>query len=111
MSSQALCWVVGDRLPSLYYTFRYADTGTAIDLTGATVTFITRARGSTGSTTTRSVTVVTAASGYVRYDPEVSFTATAGSYEGRFVATFPGSLPLSDPNQGSVFYEINAAIT
>lgn len=100
MSAKTFYIKLGDRLPSLGCTL-LDDTGTAQDVTGATVKFAVRRKGVPVTLLDASATVVTAASGIVRYDWAVGDTGTllgVGNFEGEFqvtltngkVGTFPG---------------------
>ena len=84
--------VQGARRPSQTITWT-DENGTALDLSGATIT--ARIRNTTANTTVASdgaFTVVTAASGIFRWDYSAADVATAGSYEVQFTATY-GSAP------------------
>ena len=100
MSAKTFYIKLGDRLPSLGCTL-LDDTGTAQDVPGATVKFAVRRKGVPVTLLDASATVVTAASGIVRYDWAVGDTGTllgVGNFEGEFqvtlangkVGTFPG---------------------
>lgn len=92
----------GDTAPSLRATLRNPD-GTAVDLTGATVRFLMRDRTS-GTVRVGSAAIVTAASGIVQYDWQSADTATAGTYDAEFEATFPGGKIETFPNNG--FFQV-----
>lgn len=80
--------VQGARRPSQTITWT-DENGTALDLSGATIT--ARIRNTTANTTVASdgtFTVVTAASGIFRWDYSAADVATAGSYEVQFTATY-----------------------
>lgn len=100
MSAKTFYIKLGDRLPSLGCTL-LDDTGVAQDVTGATVKFAVRRKNTKPALLDASATVVTAASGIVRYDWAAGDTATllgVGDFEGEFqvtlangkVGTFPG---------------------
>lgn len=72
--------------------------GTAIDLTGATVTFSMRPAGSsTLKVSAQSATVVSAANGTVRYDWAAGQTDTAGDYRAWWTVTFSGGEVQDSP--------------
>ena len=80
--------VQGARRPSQTITWT-DENGTALDLSGATIT--ARIRNTTANTTVASdgaFTVVTAACGIFRWDYSAADVATAGSYEVQFTATY-----------------------
>jgi len=84
--------VQGARRPSQTITWS-DENGTALDLTGATIT--ARIRNTTANTTVASdgaFTVVTAASGIFRWDYSTADVATAGDFEVQFTATFEAGL-------------------
>jgi hypothetical protein len=97
--SQTFYIKTGDRLPSLQVVCLGAD-GVARDLTGASVTFAVRRKGSRTTLLSGDAVLVTPASGVVRYDWGATDTTTLGpgSFEGEFqvvlsngkVGTFPG---------------------
>ena len=94
--------VVGDRSPSFTATLKNAETGSVVDLSTASGVQA-KFRIGTGSWTTASATIVTAASGIVRYDWGASDTATAGVMQLRFVVTFPSALPATFPSDGTSY--------
>jgi len=80
--------VQGARRPSQTITWS-DENGTALDLTGATIT--ARIRNTTANTSVASdgtFTVVTAASGIFRWDYSAADVETAGDFEVQFTATF-----------------------
>jgi len=88
----------GDTLPVLERTLQYSS-GTAINLTGATVRFKTRNRDTGAVVTNGLCTVVSATAGTVSYTWQSADTATAGEYDAEFEVTFPSGV-LSVPNFG-----------
>lgn len=77
----------GDRLPIL--RMQLADSsGAAVDLTGATVSFVMGPRGGGLMTLTGVASVVTAASGVVEFAWGVGDLASAGVYEAEWRATW-----------------------
>lgn len=96
MASQTVYIKKGDLYPQLSATLQTED-GTAIDLTGATVVF--RMSNQFGQNLVNtSATVVTAASGKVRYDWASGDTDVAGKFQGEFVATLASSRVVTCPN-------------
>jgi hypothetical protein len=93
---------VGAVRPSIRVTV--SEAGAALDLTGATVKFRMRVKGQT----TKIIAAATAAlvgtgsTGQVYYDWAANDTATAGSYEGHFLITLPGTLLLIAPSKGAI---------
>lgn len=85
-----------DRRPSIQTTLSLAGVG-PVDLTGATVTFIMRAKASTGAPAVNApAVIVDAANGVVRFDWRLGDTATPGDYQaewqvvqGGLAQTFP----------------------
>jgi TRAP-type mannitol/chloroaromatic compound transport system substrate-binding protein len=84
--------IQGARRPSQTITWT-DENGTALDLSGATIT--ARIRNTTSNVAAASdgaFTVVTAASGIFRWDYSAADVATAGDFEVQFTATY-GSAP------------------
>ena len=83
--------------------------GNAIDLTGATVKFNMKSGSGTlvvnDSTHT---SLVTAASGIVKYQWQAADTATAGDYTAEFQITFSDGRILTFPNTGNFNVHITA---
>lgn len=94
-----------DTSPSLQATLLDGD-GTAVDLTGATVTFHLRPEAGGSAVVDASATVVTAASGIVRYDWIAADTATAGAFHGEFEVTYSDSSVGTFPNDDYIAVEI-----
>ena len=88
-----------DTSPVLEVTLQDSD-GDAVDVTGATVRFHMRAIGSTTAKVNAAATIVTAASGVVRYTWQTGDTDTIGEFEGEFQVTFGGGAVQSFPNDG-----------
>lgn len=87
----------GDRLPLLNATLVDSD-GAAVNLTGASVRFLMRNEAGT-VVVNQAATVVSAASGTVRYSWGATDTATAGVYNAEFEVTVD-SLKRTFPTQG-----------
>ena len=95
----------GDLLPELEATLKDGS-DTAIDLTGrggATVRFHMRATGTLTTKVDAAATIVTAASGEVKYTWVAADTDTAGTYFGEFEITWvTGSKLQRVPNDGHI---------
>jgi len=93
-----------DTQPRMLATLQDGD-GTAINLTGASVRFHMRTLG--GSTVVdAAATIVTAASGLVRYDWVAADTDTVGSYQAEFEVTYSDTTIETFPNSGYIRVEI-----
>ena len=94
----------GDRLPSLQATIKNEVDGTPVDLTTALgITFRMwkqRVSGGTYKVNT-TATVVTPASGVVRYDWTAIDTNEAGDYLAEFVISWPSSKTQTVPTAGA----------
>jgi hypothetical protein len=91
----------GDRLPELTATLNDS-TGTAVNITGGTVEFHMRAVAGGTPKVDTAATVVTAASGQVKYVWGANDTDTAGSYYAEFEVTFGDGRKQSFPNPGYI---------
>lgn len=83
--------VRNDTRPALEVTITRADTGAAVDVTGATVRLKFRAVGATTLTATLTAVPITPAQGIVGFDWSSAPTALAGDagdYEGEVEVTF-----------------------
>lgn len=98
-----------DTSPAMLATLQDAD-GNAINLTGASVRFHMRTIGSSQTTVDAAATVVTAASGIVRYAWDAADTATVGSYQAEFEVTYSDASIETFPNDGYIRVEIKADI-
>lgn len=87
----------GDRLPPIQATLKDA-AGTAVNLTGATVTLLMTAQGASSPSVNAAATVTNAAGGQVQYDWGTSDTATAGTYYAEFEVTFASGKKQTFPN-------------
>ena len=76
------------------------DTGAAINLTGATVKLFIRKADGTGTPLSRSMTIVNAAAGTVRYDWIAADTATVGDWNFEFQITFGDGKIATVPTVG-----------
>ncbi len=89
---------VGDTDPPIPFFCKDGD-GNAVNLTGSTISFQWRLKGSTGAWTSGNATIVSASAGSAQYRFTAQQTATAGTYEFKvvvtsgsgFVRTFPSS--------------------
>tara|TARA_R110000822_G_scaffold68652_5_gene167029 strand:+ start:608 stop:931 length:324 start_codon:yes stop_codon:yes gene_type:complete len=84
--------------------------GTAIDLSGAAVRFHMRRAGG-AVVIDAAATIVTAAAGLVRYVWLAGDTATAGSYQAEFEATYADGAIETFPNAANIQIDILADIT
>ena len=101
----------GDQAPGLGALLQYAD-GTAQDLTGATVVFNMRLKGSvTPKVDEQAVTLVTLLTGEVLYNWSAADTDTPGTYEGEFAVTLPDTRTVTFPNDGYIPIEITAEVS
>lgn len=95
-----------DLLPALEAHLKNAD-GTALDLTGRTVTFMMRTRAATTLKVDAAASIVDATSGHVRYQWVGTDTDTAGEYIGEF-ETLLGAQPQTVPSGSYVTIDIVA---
>jgi hypothetical protein len=101
---------VGDRRPALRITCNQGD-GTALDLTGATVTFSMKTRGGGPvKVSAQACTVITAASGIVEYRWAAADTDTAGDYDAEFRISLPGTLQTTVPGNGYLWVQVQDAV-
>lgn len=92
----------GDTLPVLQSTLTYPD-GTAIDVTGCTVTLKVRENGSRATGESLSATLVTPASGIVKrvWTGSETFLGIPGLYDAEWQVVFPAAAgTLTVPNSG-----------
>lgn len=94
-----------DTSPAILATLSDA-TGAAIDLTDATIRFHMRPIGKTTVVVDAAASIVTAATGDIRYDWIGADTATIGSFQAEFEVTFPDSSIETFPNDSYVRIEI-----
>lgn len=94
-----------DTSPAILATLQDAN-GTAIDVTGASVRFHMRSIGGTSTVVDAAATIVTAASGIVRYDWDAADTASIGSYQAEFEVTYADASVETFPNDGYIRVEI-----
>ena len=73
--------------------------GAAIDLTGSTVKFVMKPKGS-GDIIKKNATIVTAPAGKVEYQFETGDTQNAGGYFIEWEITFSGGAVLTVPDDG-----------
>ena len=99
-----------DTSPSMLATLQDAN-GNAIDLTSASVRFHMRAVGGNQVVVDEAATLVTAASGIVRYDWSAADTDTIGSYQAEFEVTYADASIETFPNDGYIRVEIIDDIT
>lgn len=98
----------GDRAPSIASTLLVDDA--AVDLTGATVTFVMRLEGSAIAKVNAAATIVSASEGKVRYDWGASDTDTVGMYQAEWSVTFPGAIKRTFPSPGYLWVEVQESL-
>jgi len=94
-----------DTSPSILATLKDA-AGAAVSLAGASVRLHMRKIGFTQVTVDQAATIVTAASGEVRYDWVAADTAAVGSYEAEIEITNSDASIETFPNDGFIRVEI-----
>ena len=94
-----------DTSPALQATLKDS-TGTAVDLSGATVRFHMRQIGATSAKVDAAATVSDADGGVVYYSWAAADTDTVGSFEAEFEVTFTGGEIESFPNNRFIQVEI-----
>ena len=100
----------GDLRPALAAVLLLSD-NSIVDLSGATVQFRMRLKGSTGAPKVDAAAVIIDANaGLVEYRWAGSDTDTIGSFCGEFRATLPGGLPQTHPNDGFLLIEVHADV-
>ena len=96
----------GDTAPAWTDTLTYSD-GTAANLTGASVSFVMRARSQNAPVTNATATIVNPTAGTVSYTPTAADTAIAGLYTANWVVTFSGPTVIQTwPTDGYLTVEI-----
>lgn len=99
-----------DTSPAMLATLQDAE-GNAVNLTGATVRFHMRSVGGGNPVVDAAATVVTAASGIVRYNWVAADTDTAGTYQAEFEVTYADASIETFPNDGYIVVQIIDDIT
>ena len=94
-----------DTSPSILATLKDA-AGAAVSLAGASVRLHMRKIGFTQVTVDQAATIVTAASGEVRYDWVAADTAAVGSYEAEIEVSYADGSIETFPNDGFIRVEI-----
>jgi hypothetical protein len=94
-----------DTSPSILATLKDA-AGAAVSLAGASVRLHMRKIGFAQVTVDQAATIVTAASGEVRYDWVAADTAAVGSYEAEIEVTYADGSIETFPNDGFIRVEI-----
>jgi hypothetical protein len=89
----------GDTKPVLSYTCTDS-AGAAVNITGATVTFVMRAITATGPAVNAAATIVSGPAGTVSYTFTANDTAVAGPYAGEFHVTFGDGTKQTFPGDG-----------
>ena len=99
-----------DTGPAMLATLQDAN-GNAINLTGASVRFHMRSVGGGNPVVDAAATVVTAASGIVRYNWVAADTDTVGTYRAEFEVTYADASIETFPNDGYIVVQIIDDIT
>ena len=97
----------GDTSPEFQVTLKDAD-GDAVDLTGATVVFNMNDEDGNQVVDRGACTLVTAASGIVKYSWQAADTDEAGYFEAEFEVTYTDSSVETFPNRGYLAVHISA---
>ena len=84
--------------------------GTAINITGASVIFKMRAVNSSSLKVNSSATITNASNGAVSYTFSASDTDTAGLFQGEFQVTFSGGAIETFPNSEYISINVLAAL-
>lgn len=109
MNSDAFYIGQGDRVSSILRTLTTGTGGTAIDLTSATGVEFQMADEAGNLVASGACTIVTAASGIVRYDWAAGDTDTAGRFLASFIITYTGGLKQTVPNHNNIVVLIKEA--
>jgi hypothetical protein len=94
-----------DRSPSFAVTIE-APVGTAVDVSGCTVTFIMTLDGATSPKVNTTATVTSAVAGQVQYDWGATDTDTAGLYRAEFQVTFANGIKRTFPANDYLYVDI-----
>jgi len=94
-----------DTVPSLRATLKNGS-GSAIDLTNATVRFHMRSLAGTSAKVDASAAIVTANTGIVQYNWVGADTNTIGSYQGEFEVTYQDGTIETFPNNNYLHIEV-----
>ena len=95
----------GATTPVLSQTITDAS-GNAVNLTGATVTFLMRQLSSSSLTVNAAASIVSPSAGTVQYSWAATDTATAGMYMGQFHCVLSGGGIYDFPNEGYLEVEV-----
>jgi len=90
---------LGDRKPTLQATLWSGESTIPVDITGATVKLLVRKRGAT-TTSEFNASIVTAASGIVKYEWAGTEFTEVGIYLAEWEVTFSDSTKGTFPNTG-----------
>ena len=99
-----------DTGPAMLATLQDAN-GTAVNLTGANVRFHMQSINGGSPVVDAAATIVTAASGLVRYNWLAADTGTVGTYQAEFEVTYADTSIETFPNDGYIAVQIINDIT
>ena len=94
-----------DTSPAIQATLKDTD-GNAVNLLGATVRFHMRKQGATTAKVDAAATIVSAASGIVRYNWTAANTDTVGTYNAEFEVTYTDNTVETFPNASYIKVKI-----
>lgn len=100
-------WKANDTAPAIEGQLTDSS-GSPVDVTGASVTFIMKAVGGNTPKINAAATIVTAASGIVKYTPATGDTDTAGDYLAEFQVIFGDGSKETFPNPAYLAVTITA---
>ena len=100
----------GDVLPVLSDTLTYSN-GSAVNLTGASVTFIMRSITAMSPSVQAAATIVSPTAGTVSYTFTTTDSATTGRYQGTWKVTFAGGQVQQFPTAGYLDIAVSENIT
>lgn len=98
-----------DTSPALQYTVKDED-GSAIDLSGATVTFYMQDETGTTVIDGGSVTLVDAANGIVKYEWQDGDSDNAGYFKAEFLVTFGDGTKRTSPDPGWISIVVSGSV-
>ncbi len=99
----------GDRLPTLARTLQYQD-GSAIDLTGCTVTWVMRTKVGGEIKVSAPATIVSALEGRVEYAWASPDTSAVGEFVGEWRVLYPDGKTLTVPTLNFVTVHVKESL-